>query len=286
MSAFEWHVPATIADALEFADRYRDDAQFVAGGTAVVLLFKSGLVQRGHAISLHRIEALRGINLEGEGGLRIGSLTTHREIERSQIVRAHSPLLATACANVATVRIRNQATIGGNLAHADPAQDPAPALIALGARIIVTGLEGTRTVATEDLFTDLFETTLSPSELIVEVRIPQATVTSRSIYLKFLPRTEDDYATVSVAAAATGDVAEDLRVRIGLGAVGSTPIRARAAEDVVNGHSFSDDLVAAAADAAVAATNPIEDGRGSAEYKREMARVFTARALRAVALNS
>jgi len=180
------------------------------------------------------------------------------------------------------VRIRNQATVGGNLAHADPAQDPPPMLAALGAAVTVVSPRGARSIAVEDLAVDHFTTTLAGDEIITEVIVPPLAPGTRATYVKFLPRTADDYATVSVAAAmrlADGAVAD---TRIVLGAVGPTPIRARAAEAALAGAKPSRERLAQAAALVRDEVDPLDDLRGSAEYKREMARVWTERALLAL----
>ena len=282
-SAYELHMPATAREAIDLLARHGEDAHLMAGGTSLVLMMQQGLIRPTHVVSLHKVEELRGIRRAPDGSLEIGALTTHREIERSPLVRAHCAMLTEAFARIATVRIRGQATLGGNLAHADPAQDPPPALIAVGAMVLIQGQGSAREIPIEDLSVDIFTTSLAPGELIVGVRIPPLTAGTRAAYLKFLPRTEDDYATVSVAVAAV--VAADGTVRhlrIALGAVGSTPIRARAAEAALLGLKADELRIKAAAVRAAEATDPIDDGRGSAGYKRSMARVFTERALRAV----
>ncbi len=282
-STYDLHMPATAREAIDLLARHGDDAHVMAGGTSLVLMMQQGLIRPAHVVSLHKVSELRGIRSTADGSLEIGALATHREIERSSLVRAHSAMLAEAFARIATVRIREQATLGGNLAHADPAQDPPPALIAVGAMVLIQGPGPAREIPLEDLSVDIFTTSLEPGELIVGVRIPPLAAGTRAVYLKFLPRTEDDYATVSVAATAV--VAGDgtvRQLRVALGAVGATPIRARAAEAALLGLKADEKAIKAAAERAAEATDPIADGRGSAGYKRSMARVFTERALRAV----
>ena len=257
--------------------KHGEDAHLIAGGTATVLLLRQGLIRPGHVISLRAIGALSGIGRAHDGGLRIGATATHRQAERSADVRALSPALTNAFASVATVRIRNQATVGGSLAHADPAQDPPPMLAALGAAVTAVSPRGARSIAVEDLAVDHFTTTLAGDEIITEVIVPPLAPGTRATYVKFLPRTADDYATVSVAAAMR--LAD---ARIVLGAVGPTPIRARAAEAVLAGAKPSRERLAQAAALVRDEVDPLDDLRGSAEYKREMARVWTERALLAL----
>jgi carbon-monoxide dehydrogenase medium subunit len=181
---------------------------------------------------------------------------------------------------VATVRVRNQATIGGNLAHADPAQDPPPMLIALGAEVAAVSQAGERAIPVEDLFLDVFTTSLRPGEIITSVRFPALAAGTRATYLKFLPQTADDYATVSVAAALRlandGTVAD---VRVALGAAGPTPRRARSVEDALRGARPDAKRIADAAARVDTDIEPFDDVRGSAVYKREMARLWIERAL-------
>jgi len=279
---YDYHEPREVAEALHLLVKHGEDAHLIAGGTATVLLLRQGLIRPGHVISLRAIGALSGIGRAHDGGLRIGATATHRQAERSADVRALSPALTNAFASVATVRIRNQATVGGSLAHADPAQDPPPMLAALGAAVTAVSPRGARSIAVEDLAVDHFTTTLAGDEIITEVIVPPLAPGTRATYVKFLPRTADDYATVSVAAAmrlADGVVAD---ARIVLGAVGPTPIRARAAEAALAGAKPSRERLAQAAALVRDEVDPLDDLRGSAEYKREMARVWTERALLAL----
>ncbi len=276
--SYDYHAPTTVAEAQELMARYGDDAHLVAGASAFVLLWRQGLLRPAHVVGLRGVAALRGIARTPDGGLRIGALVTHREAERSPEVRAYCPALADAFAKVATVRIRNQATVGGNLAHADPAQDPPVILTALGATATVATGSGERAVSLDDLFVDYFTTTLAPGEILTAVRLPPLPAGTRATYLKFLPRTADDYATVSVAARVrirADGVFED--VHVVLGAVGPTPRRARSLASALRGRAPRD--IADAAALVRDEVEPLDDARGSAAYKREMARVWTERAL-------
>jgi carbon-monoxide dehydrogenase medium subunit len=276
---YDYHEPESLAEALDLLARHGDDAHLVAGATAFTLLWRQGLLRPGHVIGLRRIAALGGITRSG-GGLVIGATVTHRAIERSQEVARYCPAITRTFASVATVRVRNQATIAGNLAHADPAQDPPPMLIALGAEVVAMSKAGERTIPVDELFVDVFTTSLRPGEIITAVRFPGLAAGTRATYLKFLPQTADDYATVSVAAAlrlaADGTVAD---VRVALGAAGPTPMRARSVEDALRGARPDAKRIADAAARVDTDIEPFDDVRGSASYKREMARVWTERAL-------
>jgi aerobic carbon-monoxide dehydrogenase medium subunit len=202
-------------------------------------------------------------------------------VESSSLLRRRLPVLAQTYHHVATIRVRNMATVGGGLAHADPNQDPPPTLIALGATVKVTSADGSRVIPLDEFFTDYYETVLKPDEIVTEVFIPKMAPSSAGAYLKFLPRTADDYATVSAAAVLTLDKTKKIisDVRIALGSVGVTPIRATAAEAVLRGQPLKAEAFAEAGEKAKEAVDPISDFRGSAAYKKEMAGVFVRRAL-------
>ena len=281
IAQFEYHEPATLDAAFELLERYGDEAHVLAGGTSLVLLMRLGLVLPGHLVSMRRIEGLREIGIAPDGGLEIGALVTHAEIERSALVQRFFPALAETFGHVATIRVRNQGTIGGNIVHADPAGDPPPMLIALDAEVLIAGRGRKRTVPIAEFFRDLFETALEPGEIVTAVRIPALQHGTVGKYVKFLPGSKDDYATVSVATALRLDASGVCRhARIALGSVGQTPIRARRAESVLTGKKLTKAAVAKAAALVSEEIEPQNDARGSADYKREMARVWTQRSLR------
>jgi carbon-monoxide dehydrogenase medium subunit len=281
MNDFQFHTPATLDGALDLIAQYGDDARPMAGGTALVNLMKQSLVNAGHIVSLERIPGLDRIRVEPDG-LHIGALVRHYDLERSPAVRDFSPFLCDVYHRVATVKIRNMATVGGGLAHADPAQDPPPAYMTLDATVRLHSRSGDRSVALSDLFTDYYETAIEPGELLTEVIVPRPAAGVKFAYLKFLPRTEDDYATVAVAARAEVEGGTCRNVRVALAAAGPTPIRARAVEQALEGRQVSEAAVRAAAEAVAGEVDPLDDFRGSSEYKRDMAVVFTRRALEQV----
>lgn len=278
MRDFAFHSPATLPETFALLDEYGDDARLISGGTAVVLLMKQSLLQPDHLVSLDRVDGLRGIRLD-DGELRIGALTRHREVESSELVREHAPLLAEVYGRVASIRIRNAATVGGGLAHADPAQDPPAALIALDARVRLESGNGARELAVDELFYDYYETAIEPGEVLAEVIVPIPQPAASSVYLKFLPGTQDDYATVAVAVSGTAEGGHCRAVRVALIAAGPTPIRATEVERALVGQPLTADSLRTAAEAVAAQVDPLDDFRGSADYKREMAVVFTRRAL-------
>ena len=280
MIPFEYRTPKSLKEVHATLKEFGSDAKLIAGGTSLVIMMRQRLVRPNCLVSLRSVRGLNSIEIN-DGGIRVGGLATHREVESSSLLRRRLPLLAETYHHVATVRVRNMATVGGGLAHADPNQDPPPTLIALGATVKVTSADGSRVIPLDEFFTDYYETVLKPDEIVTEVFIPKMAPNSAGAYLKFLPRTADDYATVSAAAVLTLDKTKKIisDVRIALGSVGVTPIRATAAEAVLRGQPLKAEAFAEAGEKAKEAVDPISDFRGSAAYKKEMAGVFVRRAL-------
>ena len=283
MRPFDYVEPETLDEALALLAEDPDDTLAIAGGTALVILMKQDLIRPGRVLGLRRLAQLRAIGATDEG-LVLGAMATHGGLARSQAVRAHAAALASTFAAVATVRIREQATLGGNLAHADPAQDPPVTLLALDGVAVARSRFGERRIPLDALFVDVFETSLEPGELLLRVELPPLPAGARATYQKFLPATRDDYATVSVAAVIARDASGVCtHARIALGGAATVPLRAREAERSLTGRRLDDAAIHEAAVLAAAATEPIDDLRGSADYKRAMAGVWTERALREVA---
>jgi carbon-monoxide dehydrogenase medium subunit len=280
MIPFAYRTPKSLKEVHQELKEFGADAKLIAGGTALVIMMKQRLVRPSCLISLRMVRGLNGI-AEKDGALRIGGLTTHREVETSPLVRRRVPLLAETYRHVATIRVRNMATVGGGLAHADPNQDPPPTLMVLGATLKASSAGGSRVIALEEFFTDYYETVLKPDEIITEVSVPRLPANSGGAFVKFLPRTADDYATVSAAAVVTLDRARKIftDVRIALGSVGTTVLRAREAEAILRGQPVKAEALREAAEKAKQAVDPVSDFRGSAAYKKEMAGVFVRRAL-------
>ena len=280
MNAFEYAAPRTLDEALAVLREQGDEARVIAGGTALVTMMRQRLVRPSYLVSLREVSGLGRIEA-ANGDVRIGALVTHREVETSSLVRERFPVLAETFRRVASVRIRNMATVGGALAHADPNQDPPVTLIVLGARVEIRGAAGGREVPVEDFFRDYYESALEPGEVVTGVVVPRRPAASGAAYVKFLPRTADDYATVAVAATVSlqPDGQRCREARIALGSVGVTPLRARAAETLLAGHPFGADLLRSAGESIRNAVDPLSDHRGSAAYKREMASVMAGRAL-------
>jgi aerobic carbon-monoxide dehydrogenase medium subunit len=280
MNAFDYRQPETPEEALALLHELGEDARVMAGGTALVIMMKQRLVMPDCLISLQKLRGLDHIDASN-GEIHLGALTTHRSVEQSPVVRTRVPALAETYHQVATIRIRNVATVGGALAHADPNQDSPVMLMALGARVQLTSTAGTREVPIEEFFTDYYETVRQPDELVSEVIVPVPNPRSGSIYLKFLPRTADDYATVGVAATVSIDPSTQTcqDCHIAMGCVAATPVRAQAAEALIHGQRLTQALAHEAGALAQQVTDPLSDARGSADYKRAMAGVFVRRAL-------
>ena len=286
MIGFQYHSPTSLDEALSLLKEHGDDARVIAGGTALVLFMKQRLTQPGHLVSLRRIPGLDNISATSQEA-RIGALCTHRAVETSPVLRETVPLVVDTFRQVATPRIRNMATVGGGLVHADPNMDPPPSLIALGARVVLESATSQRDVPLDEFFLDYYETAILPGEILTGVVVPVPPPNSGSAYLKFLPRTADDYGTVSAAVLLTldgnGGTCQD--IRIGLGSLGTTPIRARAVEAALRGQQVTTDLIRRAAESVEDEVDPLDDFRGSAQYKREMAQVFVRRAIESAVSN-
>ena len=283
MTAMRFARPASVDEVIAVRTEHGDDAHLLAGGTSTVLLLKQGLIEPSVLVHLGRLpstdprlDTARRV----DGHVEIGALQPLHRLELDPVVGRDLPAVAEAVGRVATVRVRNQATIGGNLVHADPAQDPPPILLVHDASVELVGPEAAREVALVDFFVDVFETSLAPDEVLTIVRVPVPDPTSRFAYTKFLPRTVDDYATVSVAVrldrAADGTIGD---ARIALGNAGPIPFRALEAEASLRGERPTPERLRLAAALAEDASDPVDDVRGSAAYKRQMAGLWTARTL-------
>lgn len=280
MNAFDYQAPRTVDEVLALLREHGDEARVIAGGTALVTMMRQRLVRPGYLVSLRDVEGIGGIEAT-KGEIRLGALTTHREVEVSPLVKERSSVLAETFRRVATVRIRHMATVGGSLAHADPNQDPPVTLMALDAKVEVRRAGGRREVPVSAFFRDYYETVLEPGEIVTSVSVPPLPAASGAAYVKFLPRSAEDYATVAVAATVTLEAnGERCRsARIALGSVAPTPLRARAAEGLLTGVQLEERVLRAAGEAAKGEVNPLTDHRGSAAYKRDMTAVIVGRAL-------
>lgn len=275
---FELHSPSTVSEALSLLKNSKD-SKVLAGGQSLVPLMKLRLVSPANLVDLGKIPGLSYMR-EEKGHLLIGSMTTHNEVATSPTIDRKCRTLSEAASLIGDQQVRNRGTIGGTICHADPAGDIPAAVVALDAELKVAGRRQRRVIKARDFFEDVLTTSLRRDEILTEVKVPVLPPGSGGAYLK-LGRGASDLATVGVAAVITLDRAGRCRdARLGLAGVGPTPIRASRAEDVLKGQTPSDDLVAKAAEEASESSNPSSDIRGSAEYKREMVKVYVKRAVR------
>ncbi len=275
---FEYHAPVTLAGAIALLGELGSDAKVLSGGQSLLPLLKLRMASVGHLVDIGRIPGLEYID-EADGFLRIGGRTREAALERSDLIASRLPIIIDTTRVIADPVVRNRATIGGNLAHADPANDHPATMLALGAEVVATGPKGERAIPVDQFFTGLFSTVLEPDEIVTAIRIPLPAPRSGGSYVK-LERKVGDYATAAAAAQVTlGDSGEITSAGIGLTAAGPTPVKALEAEAFLRGRAPDAATIAQAASLAAKASSPSADRRGSIEYKREMARVLTARAL-------
>jgi len=276
--SFEYHVPDSVSDAIGMLKRYGSEAKLLSGGMSLIPLMKLRLAEPAHLIDINRISGLDQIE-EADGFLTIGALVREANLEKSVLIRSKYPLLLDTTLVIADPLVRNRATIGGNLAHGDPANDHPATMLALEAELVVAGPQGERKIPVTGFFTDLFTTALSSDEILTEIRIPIPPPGSGGAYFK-LERKVGDFATAGVAAQLTvgkDDVCE--RVGIGLTNVGVTPVKAEKAEEALRGKKIDGESIKRAAQLAAQESAPTADLRGSEEYKRDLVRVLTVRAL-------
>jgi carbon-monoxide dehydrogenase medium subunit len=277
-AAFEYEAPTELAQAIDRLAKSGGEAKVLAGGQSLIPLMKFRLAQPARIIDLNRIAGLAYVRENGD--LRIGALTRESDLEESAVIRDRYPIVADTAAVIADPIVRNLATVGGNVAHADPANDHPATLLALRASVVVRGPGGERVIPIDDFFVDTFTTSLAPDEIVTEIRIPRAQAQSGGAYIK-LERKVGDFAIVGVAAHLQLDGKGNVAMAgIGLTNVGPTAIRARRAEDALRGRVPDDKAIAAAAEAAAAESQPVADLRGPVAYKRDVVRVLATRALR------
>jgi aerobic carbon-monoxide dehydrogenase medium subunit len=275
---FEYEAPATLEEALATLDRYGDEGKVLAGGQSLIPLMKLRFASPRMLVDINRLPGLDGL-AEEEGELRIGALVRHKDCERSSVLKGRFGVLGDAAPQISDPIVRNLGTVAGSLAHADPQGDWGSALMAAGARVVARGSEGTREIAIDDLFEGPFTTTLEPTEVITEVRVPDPGPRAGGTYLK-LERKVGDFATVGVAVHLSFSNGTVGRAGIALTGVGPRNLRAHAAEEALAGMTLDDEAIGEAARLAAEAAEPHDDLRGSADYKRNVIRVFVERGLR------
>lgn len=275
--AFEYLRPKTVPEAIAMLQQHGDDAKILSGGQSLIPMMKFRLARPSHLIDINRIAGLAYIKEEG-GFLKIGGLTREAELEASPLLAKYPILLDTAKV-IADPQVRNLATVGGNLAHGDPANDHPATMIALGAQVVATGAKGERVIPIDDFFVSLFETSLQKGEILTEIRIPTPPARSGGAYFK-LERKVGDFATAAVAVQLTLDASGAVqKTGIGLTNVGPTPLRAKRAEAALQGKKPDAATIANAAQAASEDAQPSSDLRGPAEYKKGLIKELTKRAI-------
>ena len=275
---FEYTAPATLEEVIATLVERGDEAKVLAGGQSLIPLMKLRFATPGVIVDLNGVPGLDAIE-ERDGGLRIGALVRHKACEKSELLRGRFRVLGDAAPQISDPIVRNRGTVGGSLAHADPQGDWGAVMLAARATVVAHGADGERTIPIDDFLEGPFTTTLSPDEVITEVRVPDPGTKSSGTYLK-LERRVGDYATAGVAVQVSLDNGHVGEVGIALTGVGPTNLRAAAAEDALRGAEPTDATIAEVAKLTAEAAQPQSDIRGTADYKRSVVRVFTERGLR------
>ncbi len=278
-ASFQVFIPASLEEALELLAKYGEEAKVLAGGHSLIPLMRLRLAKPKYVIYLGKVPGLSYIR-EENGTIRIGAMTTHGEIAASSLLKARNPLLSETASRIGDLQVRNMGTIGGSIAHADPAADYPAALQALEAQLVVRSVEGERVVGIDDFILGPYLTDLQPNELIVEVRVPSLTGAFGTAYEKLNFRA-GDFAIVGVAALVqlSPDGSKFEKVRVGLTGVSDKPVRARGVEEALEGAEAGEEAIAEAAEKAKEGLNPPSDIRASSEYRLEMTVALTRRAL-------
>ncbi len=280
---FHLHTPHSIDEAVRLLSQYAqngEDAKLLAGGQSFIPTMNLGLATPAHIISLNHVAGLNYIRRDGDT-LAIGAGTTHRALAESEILQAHCPILSEAAASIGDVQIRNRGTLGGSIGHFDPAADYPPVLVLLDAAFHIVGPSGERTVAAKDIFVDYMTTGLDADEVLTEIRLPVLPSDTGTAYVKFT-RVEGGFAIVGVGACLALNADRTCQsIRVGMCGAAPVPVRLTALEEAMPGKAVDDAFVDAIADAAYeAAHDPVAELHADADYKREMVRVFTRRAVK------
>jgi len=275
---FDYFSPNTLQEAVSLLEQHGDDAKILAGGQSLIPAMRFRLALPEVLIDINTIADLEYVR-ESNGHLVIGAMTRESDLEESDLVQQKYSLLADAARVIADPVVRNRATVGGNVAHADPANDHPAVMLAYNAEMIALGPNGTRTIAVDDFFVDLFENALDENEILTEIRMPTPGANSGGAYVK-VERKVGDYAVSAVAVQLTMSGGTCTAARRALTNVNPVPMRAKGAEEALIGKAISDEVIDAAGQAAAAECDPSPDLRGSVAYKRDLTRVVTKRAIR------
>ncbi len=277
-AAFDYVAPTTVDDAVRALAEAGEDAKVIAGGQSLLPVLRMRLAAPSKLIDLGKVAELRGIREDGDA-LVIGAMTTHYDVQRDPLVREHAALLALATDTVADPQVRHRGTFGGSIAHADPAGDLLAPALALDAEMVLSGMDGRRTVPAAEFFTDFFTTALRPGEILVEVRVPKTTGWSAH-YEKF-NRVAQAWSMVAVAVAVRVDGDSIVEARVGLTNMAAVPLRASAVESALVGQPATTEVIMAAASHAAEGTSPATDGNADTEFRQHLAKVLTGRAVAA-----
>jgi len=279
-ASFDYHTPGSVQEAISLLGKLRDDAKLLAGGHSLIPMMKLRLAQPKHLIDLRKVPGLAGIREDG-GSIAIGAMTTHWQVESSKLLQARIPVVSDAAGMIGDPQVRNLGTIGGSLAHADPAADMPAVMIALGAEFVIEGARGRRTVKVDDFFKGLMMTAVGPDEILAEIRVPVPPAGSGAAYLKF-PHPASRFAVVGVCAALTVD-GKGICTKAGVGVTGAgtRAMRAKGVEAGLAGKALDQAAIEAAAAKAADGVDVQADLQGSAEYKAHLLRVHARRAIEA-----
>jgi aerobic carbon-monoxide dehydrogenase medium subunit len=282
MKDFEYFAAGNLQEACSLISQYQDVGKILAGGQSLITLLRQKLISPTCLIDIKELKELNYIEFNEKTGLRMGALTTHRAIEKSPLIQEKYNVLSEMEKSVASVQTRNWGTIGGNLCSADPIGDPAPSLIALGAKIKLVSTRGERVVALEEFFEDYFTTVIQPDEILAEIQLPPPAADTGIEYMKF-STIEAGIKIVSTSVAVTiepgGEVCKE--AKIVMSAVAPVPLIARKAAEMLKGKKLTDDLIEVAAKMAASETDPTSDVHASAEYRKELVKVLVKRAIKA-----
>ena len=269
---------SSVKEALGLLEKHKDDCKIICGGQSLLILMRQGLVAPENLIDIKAVKELSYIKFSSNAGLRIGATTTHRDIEKSSVVKKHYPVLIDMEKNLASIQTRNWGTIGGNLAHADPAGDPGPLLVALDARVSMANKERVRTLSLEEFFIDFFETALEENELLLEVQVPPVPPRTATSYEKF-NLIKNDQGIVSVAASITldGDGLRCKDARLVLGGSAPVPLRSKEAERMLKGKKITEGLLEQVGNRASEEADPVADIHASERYRRHLVKALTIR---------
>ena len=275
--SFELLQPRSVAEAIKLLAKHGDEARPIGGGTALIILMKQRALHYPYLVDLQSVSGLDQISRESDG-VRIGALATHRSVELSPLIRQAFPAVAEAFSKIGNVRVRQTASVGGNLAHADYRLDPPPPLLVLGTVVNAVGPNGSRSIPIKDFFRGLYETALEPGELIVDVKIPFMPPDSKAVYLRYSSLSGNDWPCLGVAALAIRQDGRFQELRLALGGVAATPLLIEGL-DLVKGQSLDDSVMDKLLDVVDEQISPSSDLRGSEWYKRKMVRVFVKKAI-------